>query len=528
MRLDASLRLWTILALWALVTAVYWPSPAVYLEQWADFVNITFTHGWLIVAVCLALVVRARHEIAAAPLGRSPAAYGALAACIIAWLICYRGANQDLHVTVFPAILWLAVVAAFGWRMGVVLAFPVAYFYLAVPSWAQLGDPLQKLTVFVVHGALALTGPPTRIAGNTIHIPNGSFAIEEGCSGLHFLIVGLAVAALHGELRRDSWRVRLVQLGVMTGLALLANWVRVYTIIEAGYLTDMQSYLVRVSHYWFGWGVFGVALVLLFWITSLFAPAAAPEPNVELASANATRAEAREVLTGALTTALVLVALPTLSWGLRAMQPAPILFADFAPPASWSPAAAEALSPWRPVFPGAAERQQFAYVSATGETVEIFRVAYRSMRQGAKLFGSAVSVAGRRLRLQSGTVIETAAGRFREEEVADRSGAHSLIWSRYEIAGRDFVVPLAAQLWYGLKATLSNPPASLIAYRAECGIDGTCAEARRALSELIRRAPAGEGPPRAGQVTDDTSPLDCLPRLSVTAFTPRQPRRRLS
>src|SRR2546430_4831726 len=108
---------------------------------------------------------------------------------------------------------------------------------------------------------LWLTGPSASISGDIIRIPNGSFLIEEGCSGLHFMIVGLAVAALHGELRRDPWRIRAAQLALMGLLALLANWVRVYIIIEAGYLTNMQSYLVRVSHYWFGWGVFPGALI---------------------------------------------------------------------------------------------------------------------------------------------------------------------------------------------------------------------------------------------------------------------------
>jgi len=39
----------------------------------------------------------------------------------------------------------------------------------------------------------------------------------------------------------------------------------------------MHSYLVSVSHYWFGLGVFAVALVLFFSLTTLFGPAAPPE-----------------------------------------------------------------------------------------------------------------------------------------------------------------------------------------------------------------------------------------------------------
>ena len=67
----------------------------------------------------------------------------------------------------------------------------------------------------------------------------------------------------------------LVQLVVMAVLALLANWVRVYTVIEAGYLTDMKHHLVSVGHYWFGWCVFAVALTCFFWLATWFSPAIA-------------------------------------------------------------------------------------------------------------------------------------------------------------------------------------------------------------------------------------------------------------
>ncbi len=111
------------------------------------------------------------------------------------------------------------------------------------------------------------------------------------------------------------------------------------------------------------------------------------------------------------------------------------------------------------------------------------------MRQGAKLFGSSVSVAGRRLKLESEAFIETPAGRFREDEATDRSGARSLIWSRYQIAGRRFVEPIAAQLWYGLTATVSNPSASLIGYRAACGRDANCTGAHHILHQFVSDAP---------------------------------------
>jgi EpsI family protein len=489
MRLTQSLRLWMILALALLVTLVYWPSPAVYYEEWRDFVNITFTHGWLVLAVCVALVVWSRREIAAAPVRFWPLALLPLGGCILVWLVCYWASIEELHIAIFPAIFWLAVTAAFGLRVGLLLAFPVAFFYFAVPSWSQLGNPLQELTVFAMRGFFWLTGPRVLISGDTIHIPNGTFVIEEGCSGLHFMIVGLAVAALHGELRRDPWRVRIMQLGLMAILALLANWVRVYTIIEAGYLTDMRSYLVSVSHYWFGWGVFAVALVLFFGLTTLFGPGAPPEPARD-ALLRPVAPGPPAPLAGLAVTVLVLVALPAVSWGLRTLQPAPALSAAVAPGARapWASAPSDTRSSWMPAFPGADQEQRFAYTNTTGDIVELFRVAYRTQRQGAELVGSGSTVTGKRLKIRSEEVINTPSGAFRETEVADRSGALSLIWWRYEIAGRDFVTPLASQLWYGIEAIASNPPAALIAYRAACGTAKDCEDARGLLREFVASA----------------------------------------
>ena len=91
---------------------------------------------------------------------------------------------------------------------------------------------------------------------------------------------------------------------------------------------------------------------------------------------------------------------------------------------------------------------------------------------------------GDRLKLRHEDVVDTAAGAFREALATDRSGGSWLIWSRYHTAGRDFVAPVKAQLWYGINATVSNPNASLTAYRAACDTSTGCEDARRVLREL--------------------------------------------
>jgi len=130
-------------ALALLVTLVYWPSPAVYYQQWrTSRTSPSRTVAGAGGVCCAGAAVAARNCRRA---GAVPAlAVLALGGCILAWLVCYRASIQDVHITIFPAIFWLAVTAAFGLRVGLLLAFPVAFFYFAVPSWSQLGNPLQS------------------------------------------------------------------------------------------------------------------------------------------------------------------------------------------------------------------------------------------------------------------------------------------------------------------------------------------------------------------------------------------------
>jgi exosortase len=482
MQAGSNVRLYWIAALAGVTALVYWPSTIFLYEKWTDAASLTYTHGWLILVICIALVVRSRRELAAAPLDRSPRAAVALAAAILVWLVSYRASMEGLEVPLQPLIFWLAVTAAFGWVIGRLLLFPVAYLYFAEPIW--YGTPLQDLTVRVMRGTLALIGPPALVTGDYIHLSNGTFVIEEGCSGLHFMIVGLAVAALYGEQRQDSWRVRTRQLALMAGLALLANWVRVYTVIAAGYLTDMQSYLVRVSHYGFGWCVFAVALLIFFWLAPLLGPEPAPLPVVTPASAGARRAE----LAGIAAVMAIIVALPALNAGLRMAHPEPALrglAGELAPEPPWRTVPLEVRSEWLPVFPGADEMRRRAFGNAAGDTVEVLGVAYRVQRQGAELVGETSSVIGNALQAHAEQVVGSVAGPFREAEVVDSARVRSLIWWRYQVAGRNLVNPFAQQLWYGVNALVWQPPAGLIALRTPCR--GDCGSARATLQEFVAR-----------------------------------------
>jgi exosortase/archaeosortase family protein len=66
---------------------------------------------------------------------------------------------------------------------------------------------------------------------------------------------------------------------VSLAVAMIGNWLRVFFVIYAGYLTDMQHFLVQVDHYYFGWGIFILLMAPVFWFARRFEPVeSADEP----------------------------------------------------------------------------------------------------------------------------------------------------------------------------------------------------------------------------------------------------------
>src|SRR5215470_10077344 len=101
-------RLYLIGALACAVVLIFWPSTIIFNEKWLDAVSKTYTHGWLIVAICIALIVRSRRELATALVRPSGLGAIALALAVVAWLVSYRASIEGLEVPLQPLIFWLA------------------------------------------------------------------------------------------------------------------------------------------------------------------------------------------------------------------------------------------------------------------------------------------------------------------------------------------------------------------------------------------------------------------------------------
>ena len=461
------LWIWLIIAI---VTVLYWPTAVSYSLAWTDFDNRGYTHGYLIAAMCLALIYMRRDELTGPMPRPAPLAYVALAVLGLAWLLAYRAGIQTAHQLLFPIILWTAIYAGCGRRIARSCLFAVGFLYFALPFWGYSNGVLQALTIAATHVILRVLGIPVSFNGNLVQIPEGMFAIEDGCSGLHFIVVGLALAAYFGELHRDTRRHRVLLLALAAALALISNWIRVTAIIIAGHLTHMQSYLVRVSHYGFGWALFAVAMVVFF----LLASRLPLRPADTRAAPAISRTEAVGPSALALAPALAALLLaPALSWfAMRRDAAAVATSPSSVRVPGWSgPLAAS--SPWRPIFMGA-DSERLATYRQGAASVEWYTADYAFQRQGKKLLGYYNSILGN----GGFTVLDQGVDSvrtFANLQLRDEDGARSLLWYAYKIGERTMTSGLHAQLWYGVTSLAGPVDSQIIAFRAKCEPDCTAA-----------------------------------------------------
>ena len=475
-----SSQLLVVLGALSLTALLYWPTSMEIVELWGDTVRRRYTHGWVALAVTVGLIWRDRRGLATVLLAPQRFGWVPLAVGGVAWLVGYQAGLLALSTLVLPLLALAAIRAAGGHALARRAAFPVLFLYFALPAWELLNPPLQWLTAVVNLWLTQLAGIPVVMDGNVIHIPEGWFEIAGGCSGLHFFIVALAIATLHGHIDRDDARSRAMLLALAGGLALLTNWLRVFTIIVAGHLTDMQHFLVKVDHYYFGWVLFSFVLVGYVFLAS-YLPRRGRAKR-EAAAPVTAPAAGRAGWAIALTIA-ALAAGPV--WAL--VQPQVVAGGASPPPdvAGWS-SPRPSLGDWRPVFADADEEMLVDYYGEADPTVTVYCAVYRSQRQGKELRGYGNSVTGARYReLETkAREVRTSGGTLSlmERVVASDDGRRRLVWSLYAVNGRPTEMRLSDQIAYGVRSLIGPPPASVVAFSAECRPD--CDRARSAIEAI--------------------------------------------
>ena len=450
----------------AVVALIYWPTSAALWSYWID-PDGAGNHGILVALIAAWLLYRNRRQINEVAVKPATWLVVPLILMSLAWLVFWRARIPALHIILFPALMTLGIAAALGWKAARWAIFPLGFLYFAVPSWDVLIAPLQSVTVMVIGAVAPLVGIPGHVEGDLFVTSVGTFEIGRGCSGVNFFAIGLAVAALLGELEDASALRRFNLLCIMGIAAIVSNWIRVLIIVDAGYTTNMRHVLVSRSHYMFGWVLFSIVMFAFIWWC-------ARAPRQPAAGDRGTDAGGGPRLAAHAAVMLSLIVLPLLAYGLGGTAEATVApFAFQAPNGTGG---------WRGP---SLDAQHFVYEAASGDDVELIALASSVHDPGKELTSVLTSVAGTNNPMAASSRKVTVAGEpYIETATADAQGRHILLWSTYDIGGRRFVTPLLSRLWYGVASLSGDAHPVLFAFWTSCTT--SCDAAHRTLTDFAK------------------------------------------
>ena len=467
---------WTQVSPVAVVLAVaflmLWPSLVELEHYWRTIRD--YQHGYLVTALAVVWLFRARKEIDAAAQPTHPIAALPLAIAIVIWLVALRANSNAGQHLIIPLVPLLAVLAAAGPRAARLAALPLTYLYFAIPLWDVFTPSLQAMTTSVSEHVLGAFGIPVTVAGNDVTIPYGTFTVADTCSGKRYLVVGLAFAVLAGVIQRLPRQRFAILLVLSAAATLAANWLRVIVIIYAGYATKMQHYLVTTDHVTFGTVLFVPLLAAILFLTRWLArnaplPASSHEQGTATPGGTAAWIFPVALMLGA---ALLNLFGPTVA-AAPALRPLP-LHTD-----GWrGPIPADGA--WQPRFIGAGAERRAAYV-AGADTIELYVNIYGSQSQGRELVyyeNTLPSPGWHEVESLPSAPDSPAAAMVAE----DGTGNLWVVSHVYNVGGRVTGSAVIAQISYGFKALLRPVPAGVVAVAARCA-GRNCAGAR----DLVQR-----------------------------------------
>ena len=240
---------------------------AVTLREWSAMAhqwwNIdTYSHILLILPILAWLVWIRRDEVARV---EARGWWPGFLCCLLGLAICFVGRSADINL-----IAQLGVIVAFqgatcgivGLRVGLILAFPLAYMFFLVPFGDEIIPPLQYVTAEMATALTRFSGVETVADGIHIDTPAGLFIVAEECSGVKFLVAMVALGVLVAYSCFASWKRRILFLLACVIVPIVANGIRAWaTIFIAQYVGAEAA--GSFDHIVYGWFFFGIVIALV-------------------------------------------------------------------------------------------------------------------------------------------------------------------------------------------------------------------------------------------------------------------------
>jgi exosortase A len=262
----------------ALAALLFWPTLLQIELVWRG--SDTYSHSYIVPVIVYWLYLQ-REKPTALQLTNSWLPLLVLPLLVFGWMLGY--ASDTGTIAHFGAILTLQIilVAWLGPELARHYKFAIFYLIFMVPFGDFLNLPLQNITADLTVAILHAINIPVYREGLFLTTPVGNFEVAVACSGLRFLIASIAIGTLFAHLTYQSFLRQVLFVLTLIVFSILANGLRAALLIVIAEQSNM-AYGFGADHYVYGWVVFGLVMLTMFWLGGKFSDL----PPVKAASAD--------------------------------------------------------------------------------------------------------------------------------------------------------------------------------------------------------------------------------------------------
>lgn len=466
----------------------YAESLVILFNLWTGVEETILRYGFLVLASTCYLLYLKRSQIVGFP-GR-PNGWALLPSLLLvsAWFVGSLVGVQTVQLAVLPFLILAMTTTFFGTNFLRLAGLPILLLLFAIPLWWPLLPFLKDATTLVTELFLRAIAKPVFVEGYFLHLPGGSFFVDDGCAGLRFLLVTLILSFMSIDLYALNRIQGAVLVGVSVSLALVANWIRVIVVVLVGDYTKMEHRLVN-DHNDLGWFVYAVVVLLpFFFLVGKLTTKAVLQTAKNIQPERSVGDNKRSLLIYLLAI-ITLVSGPVLSAMVR-FQDYPDRVVSL-PQSSQEWVTTSNRDPdWRANYLGAS---RYLYNQFEGEAglVELHLFNYANQQEGVELINIENTLTdGAFWRTVPGTEnqisVESNAGEaidFLTAEIESASGQRKLLWYWFEVGGEHTNDTYSAKLYQLIALLNGRKDANLIAIASDCRLN--CAQAEELIPSFI-------------------------------------------
>lgn len=273
--------MWLVLLFTLTVFALFYDTAWSMVSIWIR--SETYAHGFIILPISLWLAWEKRAELARMEIRPNFWVLGLMVPVGFVWLLSSLVDVLVVQQLTLVTLLVLGIWAIVGNIIAAALSFALGFLFLAVPMGEDLVPPMMEFTATSTVWLIQMTGIPVYREGLYFTLPTGHWSVVEACSGIRYLIASFTLGLLYAYLTYRSLPRRLLFVLASIIVPVIANTLRAYMIVMLGHMSEMKI-ATGVDHLIYGWVFFGIVMMLLFWIGSLWReePVEAPVAEASL------------------------------------------------------------------------------------------------------------------------------------------------------------------------------------------------------------------------------------------------------